>query len=82
MSLVDQGAYALDSRLHEVHIEGAQVIAHDGKHATYRFERKTITASELIGRLSTRYQIHDLAVREPEIEETVRRIYEERLLEA
>jgi ABC-2 type transport system ATP-binding protein len=65
-----------------VPIEDAQIVAHEGKRATYRFERKTITASELIRRLSTRYQIHDLAVREPEIEETVRRIYEERLLDA
>ena len=65
-----------------VEVEGAQVVAWDGKHATYHFERKTITASDLIGRLSARYQIHDLEVREPEIEATVRRIYEERLLES
>jgi ABC-2 type transport system ATP-binding protein len=65
-----------------VEVDGAQVVSWDGKHATYQFERKTISASELIGRLSTRYQIHDLQVREPEIEATVRRIYEERLLES
>jgi ABC-type uncharacterized transport system ATPase subunit len=40
-----------------------------------------IAASELIGRLSTQYRIHDLSVREPDIEATIRRIYEERLLE-
>ena len=51
-------------------------------HAVYQFERSTITASELIGRLSAKYLIRDLVVREPEIEETVRRIYEERLLES
>jgi len=62
-------------------VEGAQVVARDGTRATYQFERGTITASELIGRLSASYRIHDLQVREPEIEETVRRIYEERLLE-
>ena len=65
-----------------IEVDGAQVVARDGKRATYQFERKTITASELIGRLSARYQIHDLEVREPEIEATVRRIYEERLLES
>jgi ABC-type uncharacterized transport system ATPase subunit len=32
--------------------------------------------------LSARYRIRDLSVREPDIEATVRRIYEERLLEA
>jgi ABC-type uncharacterized transport system ATPase subunit len=35
----------------------------------------------LIGRLSAQYRIRDLAVREPDIEATIRRIYEERLLE-
>ena len=64
-----------------VEVDDARVVEWNGKRATYQFERKAISASELIGRLSTRYQIHDLEVREPEIEETVRRIYEERLLE-
>jgi ABC-2 type transport system ATP-binding protein len=62
-------------------VDGAQVVERDGTRATYQFERGDITASELIGRLSDSYRIRDLQVREPEIEETVRRIYEERLLE-
>jgi ABC-2 type transport system ATP-binding protein len=64
-----------------VPVDGARVTDRDGSRATYQFERTAITASELIGRLSARYRIRDLQVREPEIEETVRRIYEERLLE-
>jgi ABC-2 type transport system ATP-binding protein len=64
-----------------VPVDGARVTDRDGSRATYQFERAAITASELIGRLSARYRIRDLQVREPEIEETVRRIYEERLLE-
>ncbi len=64
-----------------VPVEGAQVIERDDTRATYQFERGAITASDLIGRLSARYRIRDLQVREPEIAETVRRIYEERLLE-
>jgi len=35
----------------------------------------------LNGHLSAPYRINDLAVREPDIEATIRRIYEERLLE-
>ena len=66
----------------EVDVEGAQVAERDGTRVTYRFERDVVTASALIGRLSARYRIRDLAVREPEIEDTVRRIYEERLLES
>ena len=44
-------------------------------------DRKSLTASDLIGRLSNQYHIRDLVVREPDIEATIRRIYEERLLE-
>lgn len=65
----------------DVAIDGAQVLAREGRRVTYAFERRTVTASELIGRLSTRYRLRDLSVREPEIEETVRRIYEEKLLD-
>jgi ABC-2 type transport system ATP-binding protein len=61
--------------------EGAELVAREGRRLTYRFERSRISASALIGQLSAHLQIRDLQVREPEIEETVRRIYEERLLE-
>jgi ABC-2 type transport system ATP-binding protein len=64
-----------------VEIDEAVVIEQDGLRVTYQFERSTITASALIGRLSTQYRIRDLSVREPDIEATIRRIYEERLLE-
>ena len=64
-----------------VEVAGAQVVERNSTRVTYQFERDTITASDLIGRVSARYRIRDLQVREPEIEETVRRIYEERLLE-
>ena len=64
-----------------VEVGGAEVVARDGLRVTYEFERGTMTASNLIGQLSTLFRIHDLEVREPDIEATVRRIYEERLLE-
>jgi len=66
----------------DVTVDGAQVAGRDGLRVVYHFERGTATASELIGRLSAHYRIRDLSVREPDIEATVRRIYEERLLEA
>ena len=65
----------------DVSIACARVVVRDGLRVTYRFARDEISASELIARLSERYRIADLSVREPEIEATVRRIYEERLLE-
>jgi len=62
-------------------VEGAEGYQLEGWRVSYQFSRDKITASELIGRLSAQYRIRDLEVREPEIEETIRRIYEERLLE-
>lgn len=65
----------------DITVPGADVQAREGLRATYQFDRATLSASELIRRLSGRYRIMDLSVREPDIEATVRRIYEERLLE-
>jgi ABC-2 type transport system ATP-binding protein len=64
-----------------VAVEGAQVTSLSANRATLEFERGTVAASELINRLSRRYRIRDLEVREPDLEATIRRIYEERLLE-
>lgn len=65
----------------DVSVAGAEVTAHHDLRVTYQFARNELTASDLIGRLSARYRIRDLSVREPEIETTIRRIYEERLLD-
>jgi ABC-2 type transport system ATP-binding protein len=62
-------------------VEGAEVLERTGLRVTYQFERQIVSASELIGRVSAHYRILDLSVREPEIEATIRRIYEERLLD-
>jgi ABC-2 type transport system ATP-binding protein len=65
----------------DISIEGAELYERDELRATYGFDGKEVTASQLIGRLSSRYRIRDLEVRAPDIETTIRRIYEERLLE-
>ncbi len=65
----------------DVTVDGARVAAREGLRVTYRFTRGEVAASTLIGRLSAQYRLLDLSVREPEIEDTVRRIYEEQLLE-
>jgi ABC-2 type transport system ATP-binding protein len=65
----------------DVSVPGAEISSRDGKRVTYQFDRLSLSASELIARVSSRFRIIDLQVREPEIEDTVRRIYEERLLE-
>lgn len=59
-------------------LDGATVMAREGSRTTYRFSESS--AAELIQELVSRYRILDLTLREPDIETTVRRIYEERLL--
>jgi ABC-2 type transport system ATP-binding protein len=61
-------------------VPGARLIKQEGLRAVYRFSRETMSASDLIGALSARFRIADLSVREPQIEDTIRRIYEEQLL--
>jgi len=62
-------------------IKGTEITELENQRVTYSFDRGSITASELINRISSKFRIHDLGVREPDIENTIRRIYEERLLE-
>jgi ABC-2 type transport system ATP-binding protein len=62
-------------------VDGANLAGREGSRFTFEFDGRQITASELIGRLSQTLRIRDLEVREPDIETTIRRIYEERLLE-
>ena len=64
----------------EVEVQSARVTQREGRRVTYRFARSAISASELIQRLSAKYRIEDLSVQEPQIEDTVRRIYEQGLL--
>lgn len=64
----------------DVSVEGADVLSRGELRAVYAFDRRTLSASELIGRLSARYSLRDLSVREPDAEATVRRIYEQKLL--
>jgi ABC-2 type transport system ATP-binding protein len=63
-------------------VDGARLVEQQEVRVTYEFDRASISASDLIGRLSGLYRVRDLSVREPAIEDTIRRIYEERLLDA
>jgi ABC-2 type transport system ATP-binding protein len=64
----------------DVEIDGARIAQRNDRRVTYRFARGSISASELIQRLSAQYRILDLSVQEPQIEDTVRKIYEQGLL--
>jgi ABC-2 type transport system ATP-binding protein len=52
----------------------------EGIQAVYYFDHREISAPELIQSLIQRFQVADLEVRRPLLEETIRRIYEEKLL--
>jgi len=62
-------------------IDGVEVINQQGHRITFQFTSQEISASELINQLSAQFRIRDLKVREPDIETTIRRINEGRLLE-
>jgi ABC-2 type transport system ATP-binding protein len=62
-------------------VDRAEISAQEGQRVTYLFDRKLVSASDLINSLSSRFHIRDLEVREQSLEVTIRRIYEGRLLE-
>ncbi len=64
--------------LDPVHVDGAEVIRTDGPRQWIRFDRRTISASALIGAVADGRAVHDLTIEEPEIEELIRAIYENR----
>ena len=60
----------------DIQLEGVDLTRREGNRIWLAFERDTISASEVIAQLTARYEIQDLTISEPEIEEIVRRIYE------
>jgi ABC-2 type transport system ATP-binding protein len=52
----------------------------DSLQALYSFDARKVTASEIIEQLLQHFRIADLEVRRPDLEDTIRRIYEEKLL--
>ena len=60
----------------DIQLEGVDLTRRDGNRIWLAFNRDTISASEVIAQLTARYEIQDLTISEPEIEEIVRRIYE------
>ena len=60
----------------DIQLDGVDLTRRDGNRVWLAFDRDTISASEVIAQLTGRYEIQDLTISEPEIEEIVRRIYE------
>jgi ABC-2 type transport system ATP-binding protein len=58
-------------------VEGAEVIREEGRRKWIRFNRQEISASQLINRVSEKYEIKDLTLEEPEIDAMIRQLYAE-----
>jgi ABC-2 type transport system ATP-binding protein len=61
-------------------LPGLDVPRREGSQVIYRFDHRTTAAAELIQQILPRLPIADIEVRRPAVEETIRRIYEEKLL--
>jgi len=58
-------------------VQGAVRIRSEGNRHWLRFDRRDVTASELIARVNAQCSVRDLTVEEPETEAIIRRIYQE-----
>ena len=62
-------------------VEGARVVRVDGPRQWLRFRREEVSAAELTAAVAAHARLVDLAIEEPDIEEVVRRIYLEGLVD-
>jgi len=68
----------LESQVSDFYVEGAKVVANEGKQVRIMFNKADISASRLIGQLTERYSVKDCQLQEPKIEHLIRGVYESR----
>ncbi len=56
---------------------GITLVKQDGPRHWFRFNRSEATAADVIAMVAERYRLLDVTIEEPDIEEIVRRIYED-----
>jgi len=61
----------------DINDRDAEVIAHEGRRVTLRFDPERVAPAALIARIAARYDVRDLFVENPPIEEIVARLYAE-----
>jgi len=64
----------------DINLPGVPLPQRQGERVVYTFDPRQISSSELVEQLLGRYRVADLELHRPEIGETIRRIYEEKLL--
>src|SRR5207302_4520859 len=62
-----------------IEVDGARVTKVDGPRQWLHFRRDQISAAALVAQVAERAALKDLAITDPDIEDVVRRIYEERV---
>jgi ABC-2 type transport system ATP-binding protein len=60
-------------------VPNAREVRADGPRRWLRFGRSDVAATDLIAAVTSRYRVQDISIEEPEIEEIIRRVYEEGL---
>jgi ABC-2 type transport system ATP-binding protein len=68
----------LESDVPDFYVEGAQIIANEGRNVRILFNKVDISATRLIGQLTERYPVTDCHLQEPKIEHLIRGVYESR----
>src|SRR5690606_22590478 len=67
----------LENGRNDLQVTGGEIYKQEGNRYWIRFDRNTISASELIAQITKTNQIKDLTVEEPAIESIISRIYQE-----
>jgi ABC-2 type transport system ATP-binding protein len=69
-----------DQEYGDISLPGLPPPIRQGSQAIYTFDHRSLSSAELISRLLQRFHIAELEIRRPPLEETIRRIYQEKLL--
>jgi len=69
-----------DEEYRDASLPGLQPPLREGRQAIYSFDHRALPSAEVIQALLARFKIADLEVRRPPLEETIRRIYAQKLL--
>ncbi len=69
-----------DQEYGDISLPGLPPPMRQGSQAIYTFDHRSLSSAELISRLLQRFHIAELEIRRPPLEETIRRIYQEKLL--
>ncbi len=67
----------LDEDVAEPHVSLARVKRREGPRLWLSFPRDQVSAPEVISQVASKYKVRDLTLEEPDIEEVVRKIYQE-----